>query len=239
LRRLTVAVGAKAWRSYVAEGGAEGPLLVVAPTRTAFEELRPRFSGKPLGVIFMDMPPGRFLNLIQAAMPQRTSVGMVASISTLVGPHSLAQLGRFEASASERGLRLISDKVTLESEVGPAVERLVRQSSVFLAIPDPLVHTANTVQPLLLLSYRANVPVVGYSESYLKAGAILALYATPEQLAQQALETILSYRQGKSLPSVQLARYFTVRSNDTVARSLGLVLPGLPELEERIRQMRE
>ncbi|QDX80496.1 hypothetical protein B9N43_04050 [Denitratisoma sp. DHT3] len=238
VRRLTVTVGMKAWRSQAAESGGEGAVLAVAPTRAAFEELRPRMSG-PVGVIYMDMPPGRFFNLIQTAMPQRTAVGMLASVGTLVGPQSAPQLGRFEASAAERGLRLVSDKVNSEAEVGPAIERLVRQSSVFLAIPDPLVHTVNTVQPLLLLTYRANVPVIGYSESYLKAGAILALYATPEQIAQQALETILAYRQGKAMPPTQTARYFTVRINDTVARSLGIALPQATELEERLRQMRD
>lgn len=236
-RRLTVTVGAKAWRGYGAESGGDGPVLAVAPTRPAFEEYH-RATGQA-AAIHLEMPPGRIFNLIQAAMPQRTAVGMLASVSTLVGPQSRGQLGRFETSAAERGLRLVSEMVEAEYEVGPAVERLVRQSAVFLALPDPVVHTANTVQPLLLLTYRANVPVIGYSESYLKAGAILAIYATPEQIAQQAFETILAYRQGKALPAMQVPRYYTVRINDTVARSLGLTLPLAGDLEARLRQMRE
>lgn len=236
-RRLTVTVGAKAWRSYGAEAEMEGPVLAVAPTRPAFEEYHR--TGGQVAAIHLEMPPGRIFNLIQAAMPQRTAVGMLASVSTLVGPQSRGQLGRFEASAAERGLRLVSEMVEAENEVGPAVERLVRQSAVFLAMPDPVVHTANTVQPLLLLTYRASVPVIGYSESYLKAGAILAIYATPEQIAQQAFETILAYRQGKALPATQVPRYYTVRINDTVARSLGLTLPLAVDLEGRLRQMRE
>lgn len=237
-RRLVVTVGARALRNQVAESGGEAAVLAVGTTRAVFDELRPRMSATT-SAIFMDMPPGRFFNLIQAAMPQRSVAGTVASVSTLVGPLSAPQLGRFEASAAEHGVRLVSDKVTSEFDVGPAINRLVQQSPVFLAIPDPLVHNTNTVQPLLLLTYRANVPVIGYSEGYVKAGAILSLYATPEQIAQQAFETIIAYRQGKPLPAAQSARYFTVRINDTVARSLGIMLPPAAELEERLRQMRE
>lgn len=236
-RRLWVTVGSRAWRG-LGDGGGEAPVLAVGLPRTGYED-RLRTMAPPSSAVFLDMPPGRIFNLIQAAMPRRTAVGMAASVGTVLGPQSRGQLPRMENSATERGLRLLTEKIERENEVGPAVERLVQQSSVFLAIPDALVHSATTVPPLLLLTYRANVPVVGYSESYLKAGAVLALYATPEQIAQQAFEVVMSYRQGKPLPPPQGPKYFRVGSNETVARSLGLSLPAAAELEERLRHMRE
>ena len=40
-------------------------------------------------------------------------------------------------------------------------------------------------QPLLLTTYRAGVPIVAYSESYLQAGAVVALYSTPPQIVDR------------------------------------------------------
>lgn len=131
------------------------------------------------------------------------------------------------------------EKVERENDVGPGVERLVQQVGMLLALPDPVAHTAGTVPPLLLITYRAGVPVIAYSEAYLRAGAVAALYATPEQIAQQVVEMISSYRQGKTLPQSQGLKYFTIGSNPSVARSLGFNLPPLDELETRLKQMKE
>jgi ABC-type uncharacterized transport system substrate-binding protein len=136
-------------------------------------------------------------------------------------------------------MHLHVERIDRENDAGPAVERLVRDASVLLALQDPVAHTAGTVPPLLLITYRAGVPVIGYSEAYLRAGAAAVLYSTPDQIAQQVVEIVGVFRQGKGLPSPQYAKYFSVGVNQSVARSLGLSLPPPAELEARLRSMKE
>ena len=110
---------------------------------------------------------------------------------------------------------------------------------MLLAIPDPIVHNANTVQPILLMSYHAAIPVIAYSPAYQRAGAMVVLYTTPAQLAQQTLELVTAFREGRSLPAVQEAKYFSIGINTTVARSLGISLPDGQVMEQKLRLMKE
>ncbi|HEY6897238.1 MAG TPA: hypothetical protein VI279_08245 [Rhodocyclaceae bacterium] len=226
-RRLVLTVGARGWRT-MADAPSETPLFAIAPPSAALEG-----GSRKGGMLILDPPFARLLNLAQLAMPKRNNLGLLSS------PTLQARLGRYESLANDRGQKLIVEKVEQETEVGAAVERLLPNIGALLAMPDAVTHNATTVQPLLLLTYRAGLPVIGYSESYLRAGAALAVYSTPEQIAQQVAEIVSAYQQGRALPGLVTPKYYSVGVNQPVARSLGLNLPPGEELEVKLRQMRE
>jgi len=102
---------------------------------------------------------------------------------------------------------------------------------VLLALPVPIVISSGAVYDLLLTTYHAQKPVVGYSEGLVTAGALLSLYSTPRQQGRQGAEIaarILASESG--LPAPQHPTYFTVRVNTSVARSLGLRIQDETEL---------
>ena len=99
------------------------------------------------------------------------------------------------------------------------------ESDLLLLVPDPVVANADTVYGLLLTSYRAQIPVVGYSEGLLNAGALVSLFSTARQQGRQGAEIVGRLLAHEALPTPQHPRYFTVRVNASVARSLGLRLP--------------
>jgi len=106
-----------------------------------------------------------------------------------------------------------------------ALQSLLPESDVLLAIPDPVAVNASTIYGLLLTSYRAQVPVVGFSEGLVKAGALLGLFSTASQQGKQGAEIATRILAGDGgLPAPQYPKYFTVRANYSVARSLGLRL---------------
>ena len=80
-----------------------------------------------------------------------------------------------------------------------------------------------TAYGVLLTSYRAKIPVVGFSEGLVKAGALLALYSSGRQQGKQGAEIANRILAGDGgLPAPQYPTYFTVRVNSSVARSLGI-----------------
>ncbi|HEX5392280.1 MAG TPA: hypothetical protein VFW68_03315 [Rhodocyclaceae bacterium] len=227
--RLLIAIGTKGARA-IDGVGAETLVLAVLPPKHVADGGGER----AITAIYGDMPPGRLINFAQLVQGRRSgSIGLVA------GPVTQSRLPRLEAAASERGARLHVEKIERENDAGPAVERVVRDSGVLLALPDPIAHTAGTVPPLLVITYWAGVPVIGYSEAYLRAGAVAVLYCSPEQIALQVAEVVAIIRQGKGLPPPQYLKYFIVGVNASVARSLGMSLPSAEELEVRLKGMRE
>lgn len=232
---IAVALGVASLRRLLQRPDTARQIVVVLITRAALKQelaraMVPGRLGRNLHAIVLDQPLERYLELIRLALPQRNRVAIL-----LGREDEMPSLGeRFQARG--RDFEVHMARMQNESELLGQLERLLSQSDVLLALPSPLVHNRNTVQPLLLTTYRQGVPVVAYSEAYVQAGALLALYTTPAQLGRQTVEQILQLMQGRSLPALQVPQYFSVSVNATVARSLGLSLPGADVLRERLMQ---
>ena len=104
------------------------------------------------------------------------------------------------------------------------------------ALPDPTVYHAATLQNILLTTYRARVPLVAFSAAYVRAGAVLAVYSTPAQVARRAAEMVKSWQAGRGLPPPQMPREFAVAANAKVAASLGLMLDDAAVIAEDLRR---
>ncbi|HTY02569.1 MAG TPA: ABC transporter substrate binding protein [Rhodocyclaceae bacterium] len=222
-----IALGARALIAAIRHAGGK-PVVAALIGQSSVDEMT-WSTGDRLSVILLDQPVDRWINLVQTAFPNLQQVGMVA------GPANQKMAKAVERRMSDRRLALSVEQISSPEEVVPALERLLPRMGLFLALPDPMVHNRNSVQPLLLTTYRAGIPVVAYSESYLQAGAVLALYSTVPQIAAQVIETLQQFQEGKPPPTVQPPRYFTVGVNSAVARSLGLSLPSGADLTARLR----
>jgi ABC-type uncharacterized transport system substrate-binding protein len=71
------------------------------------------------------------------------------------------------------------------------------------------------------------VPVVGFSKGYVKAGALFALYSTPEQIGHHLADVVQQYFSSgeQLLPPPHYPTYFSVVTNKSVARSFKITLP--------------
>jgi ABC-type uncharacterized transport system substrate-binding protein len=106
-----------------------------------------------------------------------------------------------------------------------------------MAIPDPLIYNRETAQPILLTSYRHQKPVFGYSQSYVRAGALAAVYSSAKQIAKQAVEITLKAQAAGALPPPQVPKYFSVMVNPQVARSLNIPLMDEEELQKKMLRL--
>jgi putative tryptophan/tyrosine transport system substrate-binding protein len=222
-----VALGSRAFMAALRHSGGK-PVIAALITQASIDEMPPA-AGDRWTAILLDQPLDRWISLLQQAFPGIQQVGMLA------GPGSQRAIHNIERRMGERRLALVSEQISSSEEVVPAIERLVPRMGVLLALPDPVAHNRNTVQPLLLTTYRSGIPVVAYSESYQQAGAVVALYSTVPQVVAQVIDSLQQVRDGKALPNIQAPRYFTVGVNATVARSLGLSLPSASDLAGRLR----
>ena len=193
-----VAVGTGAMEA-LAPKNLPQPVLSVLVPRAAFEKTA-RHSGRlgdprHFSAIYLDQPWARQFALIRHALPGRTKVGV------LLPPNSTELAAALSAAAKAAGLVAIIEMVDGDADPLPELKRLLSESEVILAVPDPLIYNRNTVQSILLTTYRQQVPLLGFSASYVKAGAIAAVFSVPEQIGQQAAEVIQRLAAGRSLPA--------------------------------------
>lgn len=221
-RRLLVAVGTSAMQ-FIAAKNPTQPVINVLVPRAAFEKTARQ--GGRLGdshffsAIYLDQPWARQFALIRQILPGRTRIGI------LLGPDSDELAASLKATAKAAGLVAVIDFVSSDADLLPSLKSLLSDSEVILATPDPAIYNRGTIQSILLTTYRQQIPLFGFSSSYVKAGALAAVYSEPEQIGQQLAETIMRLPTDRaSLPPPQAPRYFSVATNPQVAHSLGIQL---------------
>lgn len=228
---LLVALGARALSICIRQANGR-PVVAALVSHPALEEILP-INADRWSVILLDQPIDRWLNLIQIAFPGRTQIGL------LIGPSLQKSQRQIERRFQERKKHLIIEAVSSSAEAIPAMERLVTKTGLVLALPDPVAHNRNTVQPLLLTTYRARIPVLAYSESYQQAGATVSLYSTVPQVTYQIVDSITQLIEGRIPANIQSPRYYSVGINAAAARSLGLQLPTPAEVQDHLRTMEQ
>lgn len=234
--QLLVAVGAAAMEA-LAQKKLPQPVLSVLVPRAAFDKTA-RQSGRlsdpnNFSAIYLDQPWARQFALIRHALPGRKKVGI------LLPPHSAELSTVLGSAARAAGLVAIIELVDGEANLLPALKRLLAESDVLLAVPDPLIFNRNTIQSILITTYRHQVPLLGFSPFYVKAGAIAAVFSAPEQIALQAGEMVQRLAADRRLPPPQPPRYFSVGTNAQVARSLGIGLDDEASLNVKLKRTSE
>ena len=201
--------------------------------RPAFERLFPPGAGRrPASAVYLDQPLNRRLELVRAIWPRAHNLGAVFGTGT-VPAQTQSELN---SSASAAGMRLVAANLGSGDELFNALKDLLPNVDVLLLLPDPLVVNRNSIQNLMLSTYRQRVPAIGYSRDLVDAGALAAVYSTPQQIGTQLAEIVQRMLPGKTwdLPAPSYPRYFTVKTNTSVARALDISLPSEPALAQRM-----
>ncbi len=219
--RLLVALGAQAAQA-VAATKPKYPVLCALIPRSSFEAVlreTGQKSSDQLSALYLDQPLSRQLELIRMALPAAKNLGV------LWGPESIASEALLKALAATKLLSVVDGNVSGEKFLFPQLKKVLAEADVLLALADQQVFNAQTIQNILLSSFRARVPLVGFSPAYVRAGALLAVFSTPEQIGRQSAALAKDVLLGRSLPATPLyPGSFSVMVNDHVARSLGLSL---------------
>lgn len=176
--------------------------------------------------VYIDQPYSRYFELISTTLPRANRVGL------LIHESNEALVKPLRDAAKSMGLTLNTRVVTNTTETGKQLSRLLDDIDVFLAIPDSRIHNNKTISNILMTSYRNNIPVVGFSSAYVRAGAIAAVYTTLDNIATQVAETAFNVL-NENLVTLknEQAVYFSVSINFDVARSLGITIPSESEVK--------
>ena len=224
---LAVAVGAGALRA-IAQTDSSIPVLSTLVPAPVYEATAGTVPGRRWSAIHIDQPFSRQFALIRLALPEANRIGVLCDLTR---PYDLQPLRDAIAGTS---LQLVFEAFKGEAALFPSLSRVLERSDAFLALPDPQIHSAGNVRNLLLTSFRARVPVIGFSAAYVRAGAVMSLYSTPEQMARQASDALIGWTRDRIWPAAQHPRHFTVSVNAHVARSLGLRIEDGDVLRDRL-----
>jgi len=228
---LIVTVGSEAAR-LVSESRPTAPVLHTLITISTSKKIthNARCLHKTL---YIDQPFERQLALIATALPDRMEIGI------LLSPESTIELGRLRTIASHYSKQIYSVTIDNNTQLERSLEKIAKRSQLLLTLPDTTVINRRTAKTLIQGAYHRELPVVGFSKSMVKAGALMAVFSTPQQMAEQSAHLVSGMPgkgcRGKS--TTEYPRNFSIAINYRVARILGIDLPEEDELVAKLKRM--
>lgn len=191
----------------------------------------PATTSSPWAAIVIDQPLQRLFDVASTIVSGRYRDRIIVAISedNHVLQKEIAELKQLPDITLE--VVLINDA----SEPAKVIDKALFNAGALLAVRDKKVWSGENAKWMLYQSYKFNVPVVGYSKRFLKAGALVSVYTTLSQTAQKTAELIIDWHQQQGALSQQGIVYpdFDTEFNKNIARALKITIPDiLPEGEK-------
>lgn len=190
-------------------------VMVLDPTR---HEL----NGRNITGILLDVPVERQLGTIHSMLPALNRLGV------LYDPSKTSQtIEEARRTARSHGLELVAKPVSSERDVPEAVRALLTQVQGLWLIPDSTVLTEDSLKFLLSETLNHNLPVIGFSEEFVKSGALASVSVAYDDIGRQAWDLarrIIEKRLTLPMKPVPADRLRTA-VNQSTAKYLGLDIP--------------
>ncbi len=168
--------------------------------------------------IYIEQPLERQLRFIRFLLPE------LRRVAVLIGQQPTIQTPELLSLARGMGLEVELRQVTSQRQIGPVLHQLRNEVDVLLALPDPRIYNRDTMSNILLSTYRNGIPVIGFSEGLVRAGALAAIYSSPATIGTEAAAKALRILRGNRVNSTY-PQQTEFALNRKVARSLHLQVP--------------
>jgi len=185
----------------------------------------------PVTAVYLEQTYTRQLNLVRLMLPDRQRIGVL-----LDSGHE-EELRLLRSAAQSCGMTVIGATVASSAAIYEALARVLAESDLVLALPEPAIFADASIQYILMATYQARRPLFGFSGAQVRVGALAAVFSTTEQVARQVADMALRTLAGSDLPRPEYPRKFTVDVNFTVARSLGISAEDPGVLETKLRAL--
>ena len=223
---LIIAVGMKAATVLTSSNK---PILHVLVPKAGYDKLARFHVAHHTSAIYMDQPLERQFSFLLAALPKVKHIGVLYTTPSL-------ELSNLKRLAAENNLQLHERSVGREHILSDALEEVLSESEALQVLPDTDIYNAGTIRNILLAAYRKQVPLIGISQLYVKAGALCAIYSTSKQIAVQTAEAVKQFASSGKLPPSQYPKEFEVSVNMQVARSLDIPIKDAEQLHNEVRR---
>ena len=226
---LVVALGAQAFEA-AAKLSTTTPVLGVKVTLEDLQDVQEKSKRNKNNItaITLNQPNNRVVNLLKLALPEAKRIGVLVGLNGILNGEVL------RTAAQKMGVNIVLEQVNYQVDLMQKLAEVLTKSDALLAYPDTETFNRDTAPAIFLSCYQNKKPVIGYSQSSVTAGALVAVYSDGKHLAQQVAEIAEQNKKANmTLPAPQPPKYFSVQVNKQVARLLNINI-----LDEKILQQK-
>jgi putative ABC transport system substrate-binding protein len=214
-QHVVISVGTESLETASRKGAA-----VIVPTMILRSD-RPR--GSPGGAnlqrppgVYLDLPFASLLSELKTLLPGKIQCGLIRNSSR----------DEFEPSGSTRvkqlGFTLTAAECSRPEDLVKSFLSLKGKSDFVVVFPDSSLYNNTTVRPLIQASLESRLPIVGFSSSFVRAGAAVGIYPDFRDVGSQAADVVQRLIAGRTGMADESPRKLQVAVNQRVLRLLGL-----------------
>jgi ABC-type uncharacterized transport system substrate-binding protein len=208
------------------------PLIYALITREFYELTLQGNScpGKACYAVYIQQPVERYIQLAALLFDTNRTIAIPLS--------SNSKYNFYRLSLKAKAIGLRSKRIILNpgDNIPRLLSRNIDNNDVLLALPDPEIYNKNTARSIILTTYHNNVPIIGYSQAFSKAGALISLYSSVDNISAQTITLIHRiFSNKKPLQRGYYPEQFSIESNEAVARSLGIRIPDSQTIMKAIK----
>ena len=216
--------------------GAERPRAAVAFGSRAFEAFASADPAVPLVVSMVlstdsaggARPQQRFLTVSLSVSPTlmlpklRSAFPNRKKLAVLVSPGSSSLRTELSAVAQRFGYTLEIIECATPRDVLETFAALRGRVDFVWCLPDNILFPSAAIPPIILASIRNQLPVIGFSEGLVRAGAAVGFYPDYADIGAQTAEMVKRVLAKQEIPHVETPRKVRMAVNDRVLRILGI-----------------
>ncbi len=209
-------------------------------TQSAFEKLSiENYGNKEFAIksgvtpLFINQPFSRYLHLGLLLIENAKTVGI------LVGPVNKVNIPKIRKYISAQGLTPYFALISAEKNPIEVIEPVIKKSDFFIVLPDQQLINRTTAKWVLQLGYLHKTPVIAYSNKYVQAGALAAVFSSPEDIATSIVHTIQGHSPVNENYNPYFPSIFSIASNKSVARSLKIPLLDMKTYRQQINKIEQ
>ena len=217
--KLLIAIGSQTTETLL-KANINSPILSALIPRYVYKTLQLQYKNKKnWSSLLINQPLDRQFYLISAVL------GKHKKTAVILGPNTKDLNQSLNKAAKKTSHSISIQKIKNSKQLPKTLDSLQKNIDVILTIPDPVVYNKNTLRNILLSSYRNRLPLIGFSQSYVRAGAIAAIYSKPKQISHQITSIMKTFfTHGYFKKNIYYPDDFSVALNKNIARSLGIKL---------------
>ena len=212
--RVIIAIGTEALQ-LVAAGRPEVPVISTMVLRSKAGADPPTL--RLAATIVLDVPVPVLLARLKQVFPGKTRLGIIRNPNT-GGPTAAA----LEARTQQLGFTVRVVDCPGAEQLLAALLTLKGQVDFVWCLPDGALYNSATIKPLILASIENRLPLIGFSESFARAGAAVGVYPDFRDIGLQAGEAAQQIVSGQTVPLSEGPRKLKLAVNQSVLRLLGL-----------------
>lgn len=175
-----------------------------------------KLSTEKYSIIYIDQMPFTLLNTAKKTIKNNYKNKVLA----IVDENNNNGLSRLKKLATNNKDKFKIIVIKENETAAKAIEPELFNAAAIMAIYDPNIWSGNSARWILQQAYNHQVPVIGYSKAFLKAGAMVSVYSSADQVIKETEKQIDYWLRKGQLQGKATYPEYTIEVNDNIARAL-------------------